>query len=368
MGWNTWCTDDWIECESDFCNEDEIKQIAEAMATNGMKDAGYEYINLDDCWAGPRDADGNLTGDPTRFPSGMKAMTDYIHSLGLKFGVYTCAGNYTCKGYRPGSWGHFQQDADTFASWGIDYVKMDWCYHPSLPPPQVYGMMSKALNTTGRHIFFNLCEWGEDNPWTWAYPVGNSWRIGPDHLPFWYLPDTNQGTGDIIESMAGLSNYSGPYGWNDPDFLMTGAITVTHVESRTEFSFWCLFAAPLLVTTDIRDMSDKADILLNTEIIAINQDPLAKAGDRIAKYQTGGEVWTKPLYDGSYAVILYNSNLLETVRLSIQFSDLFGGKNVTADVRDLWKHQDLGQFKGYFSSRVIGHGVVMIKVTQIDEY
>jgi len=367
MGWNSWCTDDWIECETDFCNEKEIKEMADAMASNGMKDVGYQYINLDDCWAGPRDSNGNLTPDPDRFPSGMKPLVNYIHSKGLLFGLYTCAGNYTCKGYRPGSWGHFDQDAETFASWDVDYVKMDWCYHPPLSPQVVYPMMRDSLNKTGRPIFFNLCEWGEGDPWTWANSVGNSWRIGPDHLPFWWLPYTNQGTGDIIESMVGLSKFSGPGGWNDPDFLMTGALTVTYVESKTEFSFWSLWAAPLIVTTDIRDMSNKAEILLNDEIIAVNQDKLTIAGDRISSSNDGGQVWAKPLSNGQFAVILYNKNDLFSTTVTVYFKQLWPESgNITCQVRDLWKHEDQGEFLNYYSARVIGHGVVMITLKKRD--
>jgi len=290
-----------------------------------------------------------------------------VHSLGLKFSLYTCAGNYTCKGGRPGSWGHFQQDANTFASWGIDAVKMDWCYHPSLSPQTVYTMMSDALNETGHPMMFSLCEWGEADPWTWANAVGNMWRIGPDHLPFWYLPDTQQGTGDVIENMAGKGKYAGPGGWNDPDFLMTGALTMTHLQSRTEFSLWAITASPLIVATDIRDMSDKGDILLNKEIIAVNQDKLGIAGDRISVDDNGGEIWAKPLFDGSYAVILYNPNSIESVSLTIQWEDLWTGVDhaIDAQVRDLWIHKDFGNFPGNFTANSIwGHGVVMLKATR----
>jgi len=364
MGWSTWCTDDIIECYDDFCNEDEIKAIGDAMVQNGMAALGYTYVNLDDCWAGPRDEYGNLTADSSRFPSGMKALADYLHAEGLKLGLYTCAGNFTCRGGRPGSWEHFVQDANTFAQWGIDEVKMDWCFHPALPPDQVYGMMRDALNHSGRAILYSICEWGEGEPWTWGNDVGNMWRVGPDHLPFYWLPGTKQGVVDVIENMAGKSNYSSPGGWNDPDFLMTGAITMTHTDSVTEFSFWSLFAAPLIVSTDIRDMSNKKDILLNEEVIAVNQDKLAKAGDRLAKWSNGGELWSKPLSDGSFAVILFNSNFWDSLTLTVTWQQVWNAPSGTqAAVRDLWAHQDLGIFTDSFNSTVQGHGVTMIRVT-----
>eukprot|EP00027_Filamoeba_sp_ATCC50430_P015257 CAMPEP_0168565142 /NCGR_PEP_ID=MMETSP0413-20121227/13656_1 /TAXON_ID=136452 /ORGANISM="Filamoeba nolandi, Strain NC-AS-23-1" /LENGTH=400 /DNA_ID=CAMNT_0008596931 /DNA_START=26 /DNA_END=1228 /DNA_ORIENTATION=+ len=366
MGWSTWCTKS-IECLDDWCSEREIHEIAEAMVKNGMKDLGYNYINLDDCWAGDRDANGELTADPRRFPSGMKALADYVHSLGLKLGLYTCAGNLTCKGGRPGSWGHFDQDAQTFANWEVDQVKMDWCHHPSNPPSEVYAMFRDSLNKTGRPIFFSICEWGQQEPWTWGMETGNAWRIGHDHLPFWRIPGTDQGVYDIIEQMAGKSPYAGPGGWNDPDFLMTGEATMTHLDSVTEFSFWSLWAAPLIVATDIRVMLNKDDILLNAEVIAVNQDKLAIPGDRIANYSNGAQIWSKPLSDGSYAVILYNSGKVGHVDITVMWSALWGKSGVVCSVRDLWKHEDLGDFVSQFSASVEAHGVVMIKATPQEE-
>eukprot|EP01089_Gocevia_fonbrunei_P019293 TRINITY_DN6788_c0_g1_i1.p1 TRINITY_DN6788_c0_g1~~TRINITY_DN6788_c0_g1_i1.p1 ORF type:complete len:305 (-),score=17.32 TRINITY_DN6788_c0_g1_i1:447-1361(-) len=264
MGWTTWCTDNFIiPCFDDFCSATEIKSVADSMVKNGLLDLGYEYVLLDDCWAGPRDANGNVTADPTRFPLGMKELANYLHSIGLKLGLYTDAGPKTCRGGRPGSWPHYQQDAWTYANWGIDWVKMDWCNHPAgHTAPELYGMMRDALNATGHKIFFATCEWGLDEPWSWGMSTANSWRVGPDHLPLWWTPETTQdpgqgqGTSNVIEHMAGLSRYAGPGGWNDPDFLMTGIWMggMTEVDWRTEFSFWCLFAAPLVVASDVRDL------------------------------------------------------------------------------------------------------------------
>eukprot|EP01114_Cavostelium_apophysatum_P007715 TRINITY_DN1987_c0_g1_i1.p1 TRINITY_DN1987_c0_g1~~TRINITY_DN1987_c0_g1_i1.p1 ORF type:complete len:439 (+),score=38.83 TRINITY_DN1987_c0_g1_i1:162-1478(+) len=369
MGWTTWCTDDIIECYDDFCNDEEIREIADAMVSNGMLDLGYNYINLDDCWAGPRDENGTITADSSRFPKGMKPLADYLHSQGFKFGLYTCAGNVTCRDNRPGSWGHFEQDANTYAEWGIDQVKMDWCSHPDLPPVEVYSMMRDALNQTGRPILYSICEWGKDEPWTWGGAVGNMWRVGPDHLPFYWLPDTDQGVIGVITHMAHKSNWSHPGGWNDPDFLMTGALTMSDTDSRTEFSFWALWAAPLIVSTDVRDMSNKKEILLNKEIVAVNQDPLAIAGDIVANYSDGGQVWSKPLHDGSYAIILFNPEFWYSQTVSISWDLIWPGidSSVEVSVRDLWEHEDLGNFASQFSISVDPHAVVMIQAAQVSQ-
>jgi alpha-galactosidase len=367
LGWSTWCTNDIIECFDDYCDEEEIRAIADAMVANGMKDAGYQYIFLDDCWAGPRDESGRLTADKMRFPSGsLKPIADYVHSKGLLLGAYTCAGNFTCKGKRPGSWGHFNLDAQTFASWGLDAVKVDWCHHPPLPPKYVYGLFRDALNKTGRRFLYSVCEWGEENPWEWGMQTANMWRVTGDHMPFFYLPGGTElgwSTQAIIEAFAGLSKYAGPGGWNDADFLMTGAITMTHLQSQTEFSFWALINSPLIVTTDIRDMSNKGDILLNREVININQDPLGIPGDRITSFGNGGEIWSKPLSNKKAAVILYNRNFLEVVTLTVHWVDIGYPPNSTLSVRDVWQHKDLGRFTNSFTATVEGHSVVMIIVS-----
>jgi len=212
---------------------------------------------------------------------------------------------------------------------------------------------------------FSICEWGEDDPWTWGDGVGNMWRVGPDHLPFWWLPDDPQGTVDIIANMAGKSKFAGPGGWNDPDFLMTGAITMSYIDSLSEFSFWALFAAPLIVTTDIRDMSNKGSILLNAEVVAVNQDKMGVAGDFVANFSDGGQVWSKPLSGGNFAVILFNPNFLEYIDVTILWSQLWPtipqGKQCS--VRDLWAHEDLGLFADNFTASVGPHGVSMVTVT-----
>lgn len=370
MGWTTWCTDTGIiPCYDDYCSQAEIESVARAMASNGMKELGYEYINLDDCWAGPRDAQGNITAEKSRFPSGtLKPLADYVHSLGLKLGMYTDVGEHTCRDNRPGSWPHYQQDANTYKEWGIDFVKMDWCDHPGgHSAEELYGMMRDALNETGRPMFFALCEWGLYDVWTWGMKTGNSWRVGPDHLPLWWTPETSQdpgqgqGTANIIEHMAGLSKYAGPGGWNDPDFLMTGMEMIplfwlSETDWQTEFSFWCLFSAPLVVASDIRDMSNK-QVLLNKEAIAVNQDPLGIPGDRRYKHE-GGEIWTKPLSGGAWAVIFYCSNDILSIDLTMNIdSKTLPGwpKNTTsASFRDIWDHRDVGVFQSTFSVKDLG--------------
>lgn len=376
LGWNTWCT--MGTCGRDYCDEKEVRAAADAMVSNGMKDAGFNYINLDDCWADDRDSSGTIVADPQRFPSGMKALADYIHSQGLKFGLYTCAGTYTCSsGGRdhkiPGSYGHYPEDAKTYASWGVDYVKMDWCNTAGLTPEVQYPQMWKALNDSGRPIFFEMCEWGLDDPWKWGPPIANSWRATGDHHDNW------KSTAAIIEDMVGLSSYAGEGHWNHMDFIMTGGQAcsnntghcpgMTDTEYFTEFSLWTICNSGLIVATDIRDMTPvMKQILLNTEVIGVNQDSLKKAGDRLATpncQETDTktcQVWGKPLSDGSHAVVLYNSGT-SSHSIIADFAVL-GWKGATATVRDLWARKDLGTFTGNFTTTVPSHGVSFVKVTR----
>jgi len=347
-----------------------------------MREAGYLYVNLDDCWAGKRDRNGNITPEQSRFPSGMKALAEYIHSKGLLLGLYTDSGTETCVGHRPGSYGHYQQDANTYASWGVDYVKMDWCNTgingTQLDPKVVYHNMSIALNNTRRPILFNICEWGVDLPWVWAAKDGNSWRSGPDHHDTWR---TGNGVSSLIEHNVGLAKYAGPGGWNDMDFLMTGGQGckddknicpgMTQTEYVTEFSMWSLLASPLIVATDPRPphfTPFKQSVLLNKEVIAVNQDKAGIQGDRVALINcpNGAEgkltcqAWAKPLADGTKAVILLNK---DSHPRSITFDFSTIGWN-SASLRDLWAHKDLGTFTTSFTANVATHGVVMLKATR----
>mmetsp|Transcript_11772 Transcript_11772/g.14224 ORF Transcript_11772/g.14224 Transcript_11772/m.14224 type:complete len:428 (+) Transcript_11772:68-1351(+) len=367
MGWNTWCTDD-ICGLIDRCTESEVHSVADAISSNGMKELGYEYINLDDCWAdSSRDENGKLQGQPKQFPSGMKSLADYVHSKGLKLGLYTCVGTETCKKHRPGSYGHFDIDAQTFADWGIDFVKADFCNVPSNESEhtqELYHNFSNALNATNRPMLFSLCEWGTSDVVEWGGEEGQMFRVQMDHLPLWHFPPLaagegyGQGVGDIIEYMGHIdpSKYTEPYGWMDPDFVMTlfmenytspdGLTIMNYVESRTEFTFWSLWASPLIVATDPRNMSSaKKSIIMNEEVIAINQDSLFVGGKRIQNNTDGGEVWSKPLENGDIAVVLYNKGnntfgMGDAVEVTVTWAEL-GWEDVAdgeVTMRDLWEH------------------------------
>jgi alpha-galactosidase len=338
------------------------------MIANGMRDLGYNYIELDDCWASTeRDAQGRLMADSSRFPSGsLKPLADYLHQNGFKLGAYTCAGNLTCRMNRQGSWGHFDSDAQTFASWGVDMVKMDWCYHPALPPKNVYQMFRDSLNKTGAPILFSVCEWGEQEPWTWGMETANIWRATGDHIPFFWLPEGHKigwSTVEIIENFKGLSKYSGPGGWNDADFLMTGMFTMSDMQSQVEFSFWALFNSPLIVATDVRDMTRRQQ-LLNKEVIAINQDSLARSGDILYEDGNGGEIWSKPLYGGDTALIFYNKKFGSVAALNVTWTQLGYPSNIKGlYVRDLWMHNTIGLFQKGWSAIVLGWEATMVRVS-----
>lgn len=357
MGWNTWNT---FKCN---INENLIKESADALVSSGMKDAGYKYINIDDCWQLGRNPDGTIQVDTKRFPSGMKALGDYIHSKGLKFGIYSSAGYFTCEG-RAASLNFERIDAQTYADWGVDYLKYDFCFTAgekirsthkvSVEHTQkVYGEMSKALNAAGRPIVFSLCSWGVGEPWKWGADVGNLWRTTGDISPKW------SSWTKILDQQVGLEKYAGPGHWNDPDMLIVGMISKK--ESIAHFSLWSILSAPLIAGNDIRNMSpDTLEILTNKEVIAINQDPMGVQGTRYLK-QSRKEVWAKPLADGSYAVVLFNRNLLPR-NISFKWSDLKLDWD-NAQVRDLWKKKNLGIFKDSFKALVEGKSAVMVKIS-----
>ncbi len=357
MGWNSW---NKFGCK---VSESLIRDVADALVTSGMKDAGYQYLVIDDCWQTSRDANGNIVPDAANFPSGMKALADYVHSKGLKFGVYSDAGTGTCQN-RPGGRGYEYQDARQYAAWGVDYLKYDWCNHSTQDSQSSYALMSDALKKSGRPIVFSLCEWGSTKPWLWARDVGNLWRSTGDIVDKWSGKEKWGGLGaiDIIELQNGLESYAGPGHWNDPDMLEVGNGGMTDTEYRAHFSMWCLFAAPLMAGNDIRTMNAATkEILMNKEVIAIDQDPLGVQGRKV---RTDGdfEVWERPLADGSRAVALLNRGAA-TGHISVSWTDLGYPEHLAASVRDLWAHRDLGSARGSFSTEVPSHGVVMIKVT-----
>ena len=356
MGWNSW--------NKFACNvsEELIKQVADAMATNGMKDAGYQYIVIDDCWQVDRDPQGNIIADAKRFPSGIKALADYIHSKGLKFGIYSDAGTLTCQ-KRPGSRGYEFQDARQYAAWGVDYVKYDWCSTSTQNPQASYSIMRDAMEKSARPMVFSLCEWGSSRPWLWAKDVGNLWRTTGDIQDCWDCKRDWGGMGfvHILDLQAGLESYAGPGHWNDPDMLEVGNGGMTTTEYRSHFSLWCILAAPLIAGNDIRTMSPEiADILKNKEVIAVDQDPLGSQGRRV-KREGDVEVWAKQLADGGRAVALLNRGATEA-KISVSWSDIGYPDYLPASVRDLWALKDIGKVTGIFSAPVASHGVVMVRI------
>jgi alpha-galactosidase len=356
MGWNSW--------NKFACNvsEDLIKQAADAMVSSGMQDAGYQYVVIDDCWQVDRDAQGNIVPDAKRFPAGIKALADYVHAKGLKFGIYSDAGTGTCQN-RPGGRGYEFQDARQYAAWGVDYLKYDWCNHSTQDSQASYSIMRDALKKSGRPIVFSLCEWGSTKPWLWAGEVGNLWRSTGDISDKWDTGEKRDGLGvvQILDLQDGLQSYAGPGHWNDPDMLEVGNGGMSLTEYRAHFSMWCLLAAPLLAGNDIRSMSaDIHDILTNKEVIAIDQDPLGREGRRV-KRADGLEVWAKQLADGGRAVALLNRTGAEA-KITASWTDLGYPDHVPAKVRDLWAKKDLGETSGSFSASVPSHGVVMVRI------
>jgi len=355
MGFNTW--------NKFGCNVDErlIRETADAMVETGMLDAGYRYLVIDDCWQVSRDESGRIVADPERFPGGMKNLADYVHGKGLLFGLYTDLGPKTCAG-RPGSLGFEDLDAASYAAWGVDYIKVDWCNADDLKAPFQYAKFRDALRQSGRPIVLSICEWGRNDPWTWARGVGQLWRTTSD------IADSWESVAWIINANAQHSAAAGPGGWNDPDMLEVGNGGMTGDEYRAHFSLWAMMAAPLMAGNDLRAMTEETkSILLNPEVIAIDQDPLGVQGRIIIDRGYGGQVWLKPLADGSKAVAFLNLSGGE-LALNVRWSqiDVPAGP---ARVRDLWAHQDLGvhtdtgkHFDERFEVKVPAHGVVLVRV------
>ena len=363
MGWNSW--------NKFGCNvsEDMIKGMADAVVSSGMKDAGYMYVNIDDCWQVSRDANANIVVDPQRFPHGMKAVGDYIHSLGLKFGVYSDAGSKTCAG-RPGGLGHEYQDAVQYAAWGVDYLKYDWCSTATTQDAKAsYANIRAALDAAGRPIVLSICEWGKAKPWLWGQEVGgNLWRTTDDINDRWGEKEKwphggccSYGVMAILDEQVGLQSYAGPGHWNDPDMLEVGNGKMSDTEYRSHFSLWAILAAPLIAGNDLRDMRPAIhDILTNKEVIAVDQDALGREGERVAK-DGDREVWSKQMKDGSRAVVLLNRSDSEK-EITATWEALGYPAKLSASVRDLWQHKDLGKLTGQFSARVVSHGVAMVSV------
>lgn len=355
MGWNTW--------NKFGCNVDEalIRKAADEMVSSGMKDAGYQYIVIDDCWHGKRDAEGNIHADPKRFPSGIKALADYVHAKGLKFGIYSDAGTETCAG-RPGSRGHEYQDARQYAAWGVDYLKYDWCHTSTQDAKASYSLMREALDATGRPIVFSMCEWGTAKPWLWANGIGNLWRTTGDIYDHYEGDhDYQHGMMNIVDLQVGIASYAGPNHWNDPDMLEVGNGGMTGDEYRTHFSMWAMLAAPLMAGNDLANMSaETKSILMNKAVIAVDQDPLGKEGERVKK-DGDLEVWSRQLAGGDRAAVLLNRGKTAQ-KMTLHWEDMGYPASVPATVHDLWSGATTRVTNGVFTAEVPSHGVVMVKV------
>ena len=370
MGWNSW---NKFGCN---INEQLIRETADAMVSSGLKDAGYEYLNIDDCWHGQRDASGNSQPNAQRFPSGIKALADYVHSKGLKLGIYSDAGNKTCSGY-PGGRGHEYQDAIVYASWGIDYLKYDWCDTKGMSPESSYTTMRDALHATGRAVVFSICEWGDNKPWEWAPAIGQSWRTTGDIYPCWdcemsHGSWSSWGVLRILDKQAGLRKYSGPGHWNDMDILEVGN-GMTESEDRAHFSLWAMMNSPLMSGNDLRNMNDSARrILTNKEVIALNQDPL---GIQAIRYMGGTkvEIYIKPLVNNEWAVLFLNRSD-EAVDFEFKWADhhfeddlnkvKVDFSKVVLGWANLWT-KSLGTTAKQFKQTIPAHDVVVLRLKPV---
>ncbi len=352
MGWNSW---NQFNCR---ISDKLIRRTADEMASNGMRDAGYVYLTIDDCWQGQRDASGVLHPSD-KFPD-MKALGDYIHGKGLKFGIYSSPGPTTCMG-RPGSLDHEEQDAKMFASWGVDYLKYDWCGARKLykieDMPRLYAKMHDALRRTDRPIVYSLCQYGWGGVWTWGASVGgNLWRTTED------ISASFESIAHRGFAQSGLEQYAGPGHWNDPDMLEVGNGDLTLEENRFHISLWSMLAAPLIAGNDLVSMDDETlGVLTNREVLAIDQDALGKQARRI-KQAGPMSIWLKPLADGSYAVGFFSTSERELAG-SITLKEL--GLPRKASVRDLWAKRDLGVVNDKLEATPSRHGVVLLKVTPL---
>ena len=371
MGWNTW---NIFQTKID---EPLLKSMVDAYVSSGMRDAGYKYFVLDDGWMGmERDANGQLVADPLKFPNGMKSFADYVHSKGMKFGIYNCAGTKTCAGY-PGTRGHEYEDARLYASWGVDYLKFDWCNAEGENAREAYGLMSKALKATGRPIVFSLCEWGSNRPWIWGKDAGQLWRTTGDIGPYFDKSQTKNGWTplsvlNILDRQDSIRQYAGPGRWNDPDMLEVGnGMSVT--EDKSHFSIWCMLAAPLMAGNDLHKMSEETkNILTNKEIIAVDQDPMGVEGFRYY-YFDGLEILVRPLINGDLAVCFLNRSehpqninyewMAHAIQDKTSNMDVDFTKT-TFKLRDLWAKKDIGTTQKSFKQTLAAHDVVVLKLSK----
>lgn len=365
MGWNSW--------NKFGCNVSEklIMDMADKMVETGMKDAGYQYVVIDDCWQVERDSLGFIQADPDRFPHGMKYLADYIHSKGLKFGLYSCAGSYTCQG-RPGSRGHQFQDALMYAKWGVDYLKYDWCSDEGQNAQAAYATMSDAIKESGRPMILSICEWGEHEPWKWGKGIGHLWRVTADIRDCYQCLFDWGGVGvlNVIDKMADLYPYAGPGHWNDAEMLEVGNGGMTKDEYITHFSMWCMLAAPLMAGNDLTKMDkDTHEILTNKEVIAVDQDPMGEQGRRFMDMGEK-EIWAKPLSNGELAVCFLNrTDFPWKLDYNWRAQTIYFANEVNIHaneyvIRDLWKHKDIGTTAQNTKVTIPAHGVLMVRLSK----
>ncbi|HTV47849.1 MAG TPA: glycoside hydrolase family 27 protein [Phycisphaerae bacterium] len=374
MGWNSW------NSFATHVTAEDVRQAADAFISKGLAAKGYTYVNVDDTWEGPRDAAGNITANQ-KFGD-MKSLADYVHSKGLKFGLYSSPGPTTCAKY-PGSYQHELQDAQTYASWGVDYLKYDYCSYSHITPKNSspdklmfpYGVMRHALDQTDRDILYSLCQYGLGDSWKWAAgdPVyGNAWRICGDIRDNWKSMTRNG-----FKSNLDLWKFAGPGHWNDPDMLVVGRLgwgklrptNLTPWEQVTHITLWCMQAAPLLIGCDMSTLDPfTISLLTNTEVLDVNQDPLGFQAAPV-KVDTDmlTQIWAKPLWDGTYAVALFNLGPGSSA-ITVSFADDLlhvaqksNPTNGSLKVRDLWQRKDLDETK-IFTAQVPSHGAIMLKV------
>ena len=374
LGWNSWNS---FQTKID---EKLVMETADLLVSSGMKDAGYTYLVLDDGWmAMERDAkSGDLLADPVKFPHGMKALADYIHGKGLKFGLYNCAGTKTCAGY-PGTRGYEYQDARLYASFEIDYLKFDWCNTEGINAKEAYSTMSNALRAAGRPIVFSLCEWGKNKPWEWAANLGQLWRTTGDIAPIFdgirVMGDWHaNGIMTIVDLQDTLNHFAGPGHWNDPDMLEVGNGMST-VEDRAHFSIWCMMAAPLIAGNDIRKMSDTTrQTLTNKQAIDVDQDPLGIQGFKYAD-EDSLQTWFKPLNKGEWAVCFLNRSSRERlVRFNWKNKEVtdpvshlsLGGNRINYKLLNIWTKREDGVTDRELYASLPSHDVLMYRLIRLN--
>ena len=371
MGWNSWNT------FGHNINETVVRETADALISSGLKDYGYNYIVIDDCWSikDRRDGNGDLIADPEKFPNGIKALADYVHSKGFKIGIYSDAAEKTCGNY-PGSYGFEEQDAQLWASWGIDFLKYDYCHAPQGQEVAIerYSRMGEALRKTGREFLYSLCEWGGRAPHLWGRQVGgHMWRVSGDVYDSWVNVGLKGwdaiGVDVSIDIASELYEYGGPGGWNDLDMLIVGlkgkgqiaGTGMSFLEYQTHMSLWCMVCSPLMIGCDVRKLdSDTATLLMNREVLDVNQDSWGTPARRVK--QIGQcEIWRKPLEDGSVAVSVINrGSRPEEVTVRPRDIGMFDTPKLA---RNLWTHQDIADFKTELTQRVLPHETVLLKVS-----